>query len=163
MTTKEVVLKRVAHWWRLLSFGYHGLETKPGTLPHELPKIEFSSKLRSTIGRSHRKEKRLQFSLRHMAIATPEEFDEIVAHEVAHCFVDTWHGKHCKHGKEWKEAMEALRLEPRRICRIYLPEGIAACGCGARYIGPIRMKRLRAGTEYVCSKCGDDIKIPDPK
>jgi predicted SprT family Zn-dependent metalloprotease len=166
MVDKEFVRKRVEYWWKLFGFGYStGKESEEmKRLMKHTPGVEFSNTMTSVIGKAYSFRFMVRFSLRYMEVATPEKFDEIVAHEVAHVFVDRLHNRHCRHGQEWKEAMISVGFPPNKYQDgLYLSDKYrAACGCKEGcYIGPIRMKRVIKKTcSYICRKCNQPVSEP---
>ena len=169
LTIPEFVCERVEYWWKRLYFeyiageGYSKIREQGMIIP---PKVEFSNRMTSSLGHAYSFDGRLvRFNLKLMAVTPPERFDRGIAHEVAHVFVDIFHMKYCRHGKQWREAMEslgfeALRLEPNMNLG---DKYKVTCGCESGcYIGPIRMKKLiNRVSEYHCLRCLQILKVPE--
>lgn len=110
----------------------------------------------------------------HLATHEGEAYLQTVAHELAHAVV-FWrclndarlHGRRVQpHGAEWAGVMLAFgrevrrchnyaSMQPARVVRTYT----YACRCQTHNIGPVRHRRLQAGTKYACKRCGQRLTL----
>jgi len=100
------------------------------------------------------------------ALDFADHLQDTVAHEVAHHVVYQLFGPGIRpHGREWKTVARALGARPRARGD-YPVEGVRVrrqrrfdyrCACQEWQLTTTRHKRIQAGAEYRCNRCGQRL------
>lgn len=132
--------------------------------------INWNARLRTTAGRAmykYRGEELLALEFNpYLAAQNWEDFrSRTVPHELAHMACYKWYGGRTGHDSRWRSVMRDLGADATR-CHSYdcsglervdrRPATVICPNCGeAVYIGPVRTKRVLAGTRrYIHTACG---------
>jgi len=131
-------------------------------------KIEFNKKLRTTLGRAHPLENRIELNPT-LIESFPHELKPTLAHEFAHLVAPLLYGRQGgAHQWGWQKVMNLLGYEPERTHRLpveYLKRthrvsANARCGCAdlIHEIKPRRYRKMRYGrTRYKCLTCNEEL------
>lgn len=147
-------IERVEYWWNKLNLGY-----KSNLNP--IPTVKFDN-AKMTAGRAYSGQ--YLISLSNHFLHNESNYDQTIAHEVCHIFVDRFYIKRCNHGYEWQMAMYNIGLKANR-CHDYVTSkhrastSIITCnGCKGQVRLGKKMKTAVFNNHYVrCSKCNTQI------
>lgn len=145
-----------------------------GTSARRLPVPEVSFDLRGrsagqAIFARRRREIRIRINATLLASHPREMLEDTVPHEVAHVVIFRLYGRKAKpHGEEWKALMRAFGVDPAP-CHTLPTEPVRQlqrfryeCACeDPAWLTSIRHKRAQQGTDYVCRRCGEKLRLAE--
>jgi predicted SprT family Zn-dependent metalloprotease len=125
--------------------------------------VEFSTRMTKTMGLAYPNTYRIKLSRQHFDIASPAQRAQTIIHEACHIIQFIDHRGSKPHGAEWKRLMVKMGVKPLIYHNVHLPGAkrgrtIVKCECTTFEMGPIRLKRLRAGKKYYCKTCCQPFK-----
>ena len=147
--------------WHLSGLGFN--------LDPDAVQIEFNNKMTRAIGRAEFKypcSYRIKLSAPLWPRASEADRRNTVIHEACH-LIDYYQNKKMDHGDTWKQLMLACGESANR-CHSVDRTGLIRkrkrhefrCGCSSsKFIGPVKAKRIKQGSLYVCRSCKQNIVL----
>lgn len=133
--------------------------------------IEWSNRMTSAMGIAYWMRNLIKLSIPIFALATEEQKEQTVVHEVCH-LIARFKNPTCKsHGREWKTAMRKAGYVPERCHYVDCTSlkrthkrtryHYACVSCGKEYVvSAIKHSRLQKDKEYyVCGRCHSSIRL----
>lgn len=153
---QQWAIGRVQYWWNRLTTIYNKNLGSP-------PAVRFNN-ADKTAGRAYSSINLIKLS--NYFLLNEVDYDETIAHEVAHIYIDRYYGYRCNHGLEWQNAMRRLGSRVTR-CHSYQSARptqhrksslLIQCGCGKQVlIGAKNQRKLFTGQTLYTTCCKQKI------
>ena len=128
------------------------------------PRVRFDLRGR-TAGQAHRDGGYVRINTDLLKRYPDQIVEHTTAHEIAHIVAYAVFGERIgPHGREWQSVMRLFGCEPSRCHDMETTPARKArtfpvhCECSSYRFSAVRIKRLRKGTGYRCSRCGQRIR-----
>ncbi len=132
-------------------------------------KVEWNNRFTSTLGTATPRDNKILLAAKMWPFLSLELQREVLIHEACHLFAYEKYGQLRKlvnknHGSEWREMMELCGYDNPPVARLTPNPTIATrymmyCRCGAHFIAPQMIGRLKKGARLYCPSCTEVLRL----